>query len=52
MLNLNRLKWNPGLSKKDDDTKKLEETIFDYAKSNLAVVNVYIKVAQLYSILL
>ena len=32
------------LSKDDEDTKNLEETIFLYAKKNLAVVNVYIKV--------
>ena len=32
------------LSKNDKDIKKLEETIFLYAKKNLAVVNVYIKV--------
>ena len=34
------------LSKNDKDIKKLEETIFLYAKQNLAVVNVYIKVLQ------
>ena len=43
-----RLKWIPvrkwGIPKDDEDIKKLEETIFLYAKQNLAVVNVYIKV--------
>ena len=43
-----RLKWMPvrewGIPKDDEDIKKLEETIFLYAKQNLAVVNVYIKV--------
>ena len=33
-----------GIPKDDEDIKKLEETIFLYAKQNLAVVNVYIKV--------
>jgi hypothetical protein len=47
-----RLKWIPvrkwGLSKYDEDIKRLEETIFMYAKKNLAVVNVYIKVFGIY----
>ena len=47
-IHIYRLKWIPvrkwGIPKDDEDIKKLEETIFLYAKQNLAVVNVYIKV--------
>ena len=47
-IHIYRLKWIPvrkwGIPKDDEDITKLEETIFLYAKQNLAVVNVYIKV--------